>query len=463
MKTKQSAFQWKDACGIFGLWNDNDFDTAHAIYSGLYGVQHRGQDAAGIAVVRDNKIIYEKRLGLLTEVFEENNLLPLIGARGGIGHVALLSSSELSISHVQPLVVEYEKGSIALAINGYLTNRVELVNRLKAEGIVLQKGSDVELISIILGRALRKTNDIHKAICHVMDEIQGAYALLFLFEDKIVAVRDPNGFKPLALGSMEKAFMVASETAVFDTLGAGFERDICPGEIVTIDSNGFTSYQTKENPYKNSSVCLFEYIYFARPDSLIDGSNVFLSRKEAGRILALEHPVEADCVVGVPDSGVVAAMGYAEALNLPYVMGIMKNRYIDRTFISPGQKRREREVGIKLNAVRNLLEGKRVVVVDDSIVRGTTSRFLAGMLRDLGGAKKVHMRVSSPPVKYPCRYGVGPKDVKKLMANRLNLAEMEKTIEVDSLRFISVEGLKASPIGAKGHFCSACFDGKYPL
>ncbi len=445
----------EEACGVFGIYGPQK-DVVRLTYYGLYALQHRGQESAGIAVSDGQGIKVHKDMGLVSEVFTEEILTKLTGHMA-IGHVRYSTTGASLAVNAQPLVCRYLQGSLAVAHNGNLTNANELRDKLAANGSVFQSTIDSELIVNLIARYGQSS--IEDALMKCMIDIKGSYSLVVMTEEKVLGVRDPYGNRPLCLGQLGDSYIIASETCALDALGARFIRDIDPGEIVTIDKEGLRSrrFLTPNEP----AVCIFEYIYFARPDSNIDGINVMAARRAMGRELAQEHPVEADIVIPVPDSGIAGALGYAEALGLMFEMGLMKNRYVGRTFINPEQNERDLAVRLKLNPVTRLIEGKRVVVVDDSIVRGTTSKKIVKMLRDKG-AKEVHMLVSSPPVMHPCYYGIDTSERAQLIAAQMSLEEIRKFIDADSLYYLSLRGLYRA-LGREGGFCTACLSGEYRI
>lgn len=445
----------EEACGVFGIYAPGK-DVARLTYYGLYALQHRGQESAGIAVSDGLRITLHKDMGLVSEVFTEETLCKLKGY-SAIGHVRYSTTGSSIAINAQPLVCHYVQGSLAVAHNGNLTNANELREKLAANGSVFQSTIDSELIVNLIARYGQGT--VEEALMKCMIDIKGSYSLVVLTEDKVVGVRDPYGNKPLCLGKLGEHYVIASETCALDVLGADFIRDIAPGEIVTIDQDGLHSrrFLTPHEP----AVCIFEYIYFARPDSNIDGINIIEARRAMGRELAKEHPIEADLVIPVPDSGIASALGYAEHLGLTFEMGLIKNRYVGRTFIQPEQHERDLAVCLKLNPITKLIEGKRIIIMDDSIVRGTTSKKIVQMVRDRG-AKEVHMCVSSPPVMNPCYYGIDISERKQLIAASKTIEEIRKYIGADSLHYLSLEGLFKA-LGREKGFCTACLDGNYPI
>jgi amidophosphoribosyltransferase len=447
-----------EECGVFGIYSQNGLDVQDITYFGLYALQHRGQESAGIAVSNGKSISYHKGMGLVSEVFDDRQLSRLGSGKAAIGHVRYSTTGDSQVANAQPLVTKFKKGSMALAHNGNLINTDSLKADLEESGTIFQTTLDTEIVANLIARNI--DNGLMDALKKMMDTVKGSYALLIMTEDKLVAVRDPLGIRPLALGKLEDSYVVASETCAFDTIGAEYIRDVKPGEIIMIDEEGLQSIQTP-SPLQ-SALCIFEFVYFARTDSTIDGISVYMARKQAGARLAAEHPVEADLVIGVPDSGTTAAIGYAEASGIPYGEGFIKNRYVGRTFIQPSQHMREQGVRIKLNALRRIVKGKRLVVIDDSIVRGTTSKKIIEMLR-LAGAREVHLRISSPPVKYPCYFGIDTNTCDQLIGYSYDVNEICKIIGADSLGYLSQEGLLKTVEGSSCGFCQGCFDGRYPI
>ncbi|MHB8170183.1 MAG: amidophosphoribosyltransferase [Thermincolia bacterium] len=446
-----------EECGVFGIYS-SDLDIARLTYFGLYALQHRGQESAGIAVSDGKHIKLHKDMGLVPEVFDDEILNRLTG-KMAIGHVRYSTTGSSLAINAQPLVVHYSRGMIGLAHNGNVTNIATLRRTLESTGSVFQSSIDTEVIVNLIARYAQ--NSIEDAIMKSMIDLKGSYALLVMTEDKLIGVRDPFGIRPLCLGKLGDAYVLASESCALDTIGAEFIRDVEPGEIVIIDEKGVSSLGSTNKAEKKT--CVFEYIYFARPDSNIDGYNVNLVRREMGRQLAREYKVDVDLVISIPDSGTAAARGYAEESGIPFEEGLMKNRYIGRTFIQPSQFMRELAVKLKLNPIVPVLKGKRLVVVDDSIVRGTTSGRIIRMLR-AAGAKEIHMLVSSPPVLYPCHYGIDISTREELIAVQKKIDEIRDYIGADGLHYISLEGLiKCFDKGGQKGFCTACFCGKYPI
>lgn len=449
----------KEECGVFGIFNNDRHDVARVTYHGLYALQHRGQESAGIAVNDDGVILHHKDMGLVPEIFNEVVLNHLKG-RIAVGHVRYSTTGASLRENAQPMVVKYRIGQLALAHNGNLVNAAGLRTEMEENGAIFQTTSDTEVIANLISRYRVGSDNIEDTLTKVMGAIKGSYALVIVTPKRLAGIRDPLGIRPLCIGRLGNSYLLASESCAFDAVGAEFVRDVRPGEIVLIGEDGITSVQT-EVPGK-SKLCIFEFVYFARPDSTIDGASVLQARIEAGRRLAIEHPVDADLVIGAPDGGLNAALGYSRQSGIPYGQGLLKNRYVGRTFIQPEQGQRESGVRIKFNAMKAEIAGKRVVMVDDSIVRGTTTRRIVQMLKD-AGAREVHMRVSSPPYKYPCYFGIDISSTKQLVASRHSVEEIRQMIGADSLGYLSLEGLLNLPYGANCGFCTACFNSDYPM
>jgi amidophosphoribosyltransferase len=452
-------------CGVIGVYGHPE--AANLAYLGLYALQHRGQESAGIVATDGDKLRSVREMGHVNDIFTADRLKELPG-NAAIGHVRYSTAGDSSKRNAQPIAVDYAGGSVAVGHNGNLVNAVELRERLEAEGAIFTSTSDTEAIVHLIARSRERT--LPERVADALRQVRGAYSLVFLTEDSVVAVRDPMGFRPLALGKAKETWIVSSETCAFELLEAQFVRDIEPGEMVIIDRNGVRS----ERPFavQGNHRCVFEWVYFARPDSNIDGRSVYRARERMGRRLAIEHAVPADVVVPVPDSGVAAAIGYARESNIPYDQGLMRSHYMGRTFIEPSQQIRHFGVKLKLSPVREVLAGKRVVVVDDSIVRGTTSRKIVGMIRG-AGAREVHLRISSPPTIGPCRYGIDTPTSEELIASAHTEEEIRKYVGADSLGYLSLEGLFASVNGPQGNgegkgngkqgYCDACFSNDYPI
>ncbi len=449
----------REECGVFALFSQDDIDVAELTYYSLYALQHRGQESAGIAVNDNGTISYHKDMGLAPEVFNKDILARLKG-RMSIGHVRYSSIGANNRENSQPTVIKYKSGQMALAHNGNLINASELRHKLEESGAVFQTSNDTEIMANLISRHRVSSDSTEEAISKMMKEIKGSYAIVIVTSNKVFGIRDPNGIRPLCLGKLNNSYILASESCAIDAIGGELVRDVRPGEIVVINKKGLESIQTKAP--KQTKLCIFEYIYFARPDSVIDGVSVHRARVEAGRRLAMEHPVEADLVIGVPDGGTDAALGYSRESGIPYGHGLLKNKYVGRTFIQPNQGLREMGAKIKYNVIRDEIEGKRIVMIDDSIVRGTTTKRIVQMLKN-AGAKEVHMRVSSPPFKFPCYFGVDVSSGKELVASEHSVEEINKLVGTDTLGYLSLEGVLKTPIGSKCGFCSGCFNGKYPM
>ncbi|MDH7577020.1 MAG: amidophosphoribosyltransferase [Bacillota bacterium] len=447
----------REACGIFGIYAPG-LDVARLTYFGLYSLQHRGQESAGIAVSDGRRINCHRGMGLVGEVFTEDLLGRMHGPLA-IGHVRYSTTGESTVENAQPLVFHYQQGMLALGHNGNLTNYAVLRKKLAEAGAVFQSTTDSELIVSILARTCN--HSLAEGILKTMGEIEGAYSLVVMTESQLYGIRDPYGVRPLCLGRLDQGYVLASESCALDTVGAQFVRDLEPGEVVLIDGNGVTSLRALN--LTRRALCIFEFVYFARPDSVIDGLGVNQARHALGRELAREYRIEADLVVPVPDSATSSALAYAAATQIPFCEGLIKNRYVGRTFIRPTQEMRDLGVRLKLNPVREVLDGKRVIMIDDSIVRGTTSSKIVQMIRE-AGAREVHMLVSSPPILYPCYYGIDTSRRGELIAAQHGLSEIREFIGADSLNYLSLEGLFAAmaPLASRD-FCVACFNGCYPM
>jgi len=443
-----------DECGVFAVFGHEE--AAKLAYLGLYALQHRGQESAGIVATDGAGLRVEKGMGLVQDIFTPDVIARLPGA-AAIGHTRYSTAGDTSLTNAQPLVSDCNKGKLSLAHNGNLTNAGELRRSLEHKGSIFQTTSDTEVIVHLVARS--KVGNLAGAIADALGQVEGAYSLLILTRDEIFAIRDPRGFRPLCLGRRGGAWVVASETCAFDLIDAEYEREIEPGEMLRISKSGVESIRFA--PEKPHQYCIFEHVYFSRPDSIVFGRPVNLSRERLGRLLAREHPAAADMVVPVPDSGVPSAIGYASESGLPFRMGLIRNHYVGRTFIEPEQAIRDFGVRLKLNPVRRLLEGKRVVLVDDSIVRGTTSRKIVRMMRD-AGVVEVHMRISCPPTISPCHYGVDTPTKSELIAARNSIEGIREFIGADSLGYLSLENLRAAVEDREGKFCTACYTGMYP-
>ena len=454
----------KEECGVFGMYDFDGGDVASTIYYGLLALQHRGQESCGIAVSDTagpkGKVISSKDMGLVNEAFTPDILEKLKGDIG-VGHVRYSTAGSSTRENAQPLVLNYVKGTLGLAHNGNLINAPELRKELEYTGAIFQTTIDSEVIAYFIARERLNSKTVEEAVGRAMKKIQGAYSLVGMAPRKLIGARDPYGFRPLCIGKRDNTYILASETCALDTVGATFVRDVEPGEIVTISpEKGIESDRSMCIPKEQHARCVFEYIYFARPDSYIDGMSVYNSRILAGKFLAMDSPVEADIVVGVPESGNCAALGYAMQSGIPYGQAFVKNSYVGRTFIKPKQKNRESSVQVKLNALRDAVAGKRVIMIDDSIVRGTTSDRIVRMLRE-AGAKEVHMRVSSPPFLWPCYFGTDVPAREQLIASNRTVDEICKIIGADSLGYLREERLSEIVCGRE--ICKGCFTGKYPM
>ncbi len=454
----------REECGVFGIYDFDGNDVASTIYYGLFALQHRGQESCGIAVSDTEgpkgKVSAHKGMGLCNEVFTPDVIESLHG-NIGVGHVRYSTAGSSTRENAQPLVLNYVKGTLAMAHNGNLVNAPELRHELEYTGAIFQTTIDSEVIAYHIARARIKTPTVELAVAEAMKKLKGAYSLVIMSPRKLIGARDPFGFKPLCIGKRDNAYILASETCALETIGAEFVRDVEPGEIVTITKKGIAS--NKElcfTDHAKEARCIFEYIYFARPDSVFDGVSVYHSRIQAGRFLAMDSPVDADLVVGVPESGNAAALGYAMESGIPYGTAFVKNSYVGRTFIKPKQSSRESAVRIKLNVLKEAVAGKRVIMIDDSIVRGTTSALIVGMLRD-AGAKEVHVRISAPPFLHPCYFGTDIPSEDQLIAHNRTVEEIRQLLGADSLSYLKMDRLYEMA-GGKA-ICTACFSGDYPI
>jgi amidophosphoribosyltransferase len=447
-----------EECGIFGIWGHPE--AAQITYYGLHSLQHRGQEGTGIVVTDGQQLKVKKGEGLVNEIFTADVMEELQGV-GAIGHVRYATAGGGGYENVQPLLFQSQSGGLALAHNGNLVNADALRNQLEAQGSIFQTSSDTEVLAHLIKRG--GFSQLKDRVKNALPMLKGAYAFLIMTETEMMVALDPHGLRPLSLGKLGDAYLVASETCAFDIVGAEFVRDVLPGELLIIDADGLRSEMYSMN--STTAICTMEYIYFSRPDSNIHGINVHTARKNLGKQLAKEVPIEADVVTGVPDSSISAAIGYAEESGIPYEMGLIKNRYVGRTFIQPSQSLREQGVKMKLSPVRGVVEGKRVIMVDDSIVRGTTSRRIVNMLKE-AGATEVHVVISSPPIQNPCFYGIDTSTREELIASNHSVEEIRELIGADSLTFLSVEGMleaigRNEPGETRGQ-CLACFTGRYP-
>ena len=449
-----------EECGVFGIFEPQRTNVAQTTYFGLYALQHRGQEAAGIVVSDDGVFNLHKGVGLVGDVFTKESLTNLGKGNMAIGHVRYSTTGGNNINNVQPLVVRHIKGNLAIAHNGNLTNALELRQQFELNGAIFHATSDTEDIAYQIVKERLTSASIEEAIKKALLKIEGAYSCVAMSPTKLIAFRDKNGFRPLCLGKTKTGgYIVASESCAIDSVDGEFIRDIAPGEILTISTDGLKSEYIKSD---KTSLCVFEFIYFSRPDSIIEGASVHQARLNAGKILAKESPVDADIVIGVPDSGIDAAMGYSLESKIPYGMGFVKNKYMGRSFIKPTQEERQNTVKIKLNVVKETIKDKRVILIDDSIVRGTTSAHIIKLLKD-SGAKEVHLRISSPAFKHPCYFGTDIDSEENLIACKYdNVDDIAKHIGADSLAYLSIEGAHKLA-NTKCNFCDACFSGKYPI
>ena len=449
---------WHEECGIFGVFGHPE--AANLTYLGLYALQHRGQESAGIASSDGEVITFHKDMGLVADIFSEEILCRLAGS-SAIGHVRYSTTGSSELKNAQPLVVDFESGSIGVVHNGNLVNSHEIKRELEISGSIFQSSMDTEIFIHLIARSRKER--LEERIVEALKQVRGAYSLLFLTRDKLIGVRDPHGIRPMVLGKLKGTgggTVICSETCALDLIEAEYVRDVAPGEMIVVDARGSESHR----PFLPAveRFCIFEHVYFARPDSIIGGKSIYEVRKELGRQLAREHPAEADIVIPIPDSGVPAALGYSEASGIPFEMGLIRNHYVGRTFIEPQQSIRHFGVKVKLNAVRGVVNGKRVVVVDDSIVRGTTGRKIIKMIR-AAGAKEIHVRISSPPTCYPCFYGIDTPLRRDLIAATHTLEEINIYLTSDTLGYLSIQGLHSCVPNGKMTYCDACFTGSYSI
>lgn len=445
-----------EECGIIGIYSNNTHITSQLVYYGLFALQHRGQESAGIAISTNEKIEYHKDMGLVSDVLK-NDIINKLSGKVSIGHVRYSTSGGSYKENAQPLVIRYKKGTLALAHNGNLVNADALREILEDDGVIFQTTTDTEVVANMIAR--NSNGDVIKSIRNVMEIIKGAFAFVVMTSNTLIGVRDHFGLRPLCLGKRDDGYMLASESCAINAMGGEFIRDVEPGEIVIINEDGITSI--KSTKYAQKKSCMFEYVYFARPDSTIDGINVYKARFNAGRILAKEYPVKADLVFSVPDSGTPAAMGYAQELGIPFGLGLIKNRYAKRTFIEPNQELREQGVKTKLSVLKEIVKDKSVVIIDDSIVRGTTTKQIVKMVKEVG-AKEVHVLIASPPVTHSCFFGIDTPFRKYLIGANKSIDEIREYINADSLYYLSLEGLIKSTESNHG-FCLACLNGDYPM
>jgi amidophosphoribosyltransferase len=455
-----SAGKPKEACGVFGMYSrEAACELAQRTYFGLYALQHRGQESAGIAISDGERTLAMRDMGLVSQVFDERKLASLEGGHIALGHVRYSTTGSASWENAQPEFHGRGEVNVAVAHNGNLVNAAALRRELEGEGFEFESTSDTAAIAACAVGELEKGHSVAQAVLRTMRRLEGAYSVAMIFRDKLVAFRDPHGFRPLCIGEIEGGYAVSSETCGLNIIGAKFLREIEPGEVVVIDDDGLKSYRAQE---ARRALCVFEYVYFARPDSCFDGREVARSRQRMGEMLAEEAPAEADVVIPVPDSGIMAAVGYSQRSGIPYAEGLIKNRYVGRTFIQPADSMRQLGLRLKLNPLPSIIAGKRVVVIDDSIVRGNTARKLVGLLFEAGAAE-VHFRVSSPPVTGPCYYGIDMDKKEGLVGANFTVEEIRAQIGATTLAYLSVDGMVAATEQPKGRLCRACFDGDYPI
>mgnify|MGYP000070429876 CR=1 FL=1 len=449
-----------DECGVFGIYGHPE--AARVTHQALIALQHRGQESAGIATSDGENLYIRKGMGLVNDVFDQPATMEKLVGHMAIGHVRYSTTGSSRLGNTQPILIHSRRFSLALAHNGNLVDAAAIRLQLEDEGAIFSSTTDTEVVAHLIVRARKES--LEESVIQAVNQVHGGFALLILAPDRLIGIRDPHGIRPLQLGKLGDAWVLASESCAFDTIGAEFVREVAPGEMVSISRDGTLRSQTAIAPAAPSP-CIFEFIYFARPDSQLEGANMHAVRKEMGRQLAREAPAEADIVIGVPDSSISAATGYAEESGIPYELGLVKNRYIARTFILPSQARRESALKLKLNPLRKVIGGKRVVLVDDSIVRGTTSRYLVSLLRE-AGAREVHMRISSPPYRHPCHYGIDTSRAADLVATGRDVPAIRDEIGADSLAYLSIQGMvdAVKRLGSSSpHFCLACFTGEYPV
>mgnify|MGYP003514270854 CR=1 FL=1 len=456
---------WDEECGVFGAIDPSGevSDIARTTYYGIFSLQHRGQESAGIAVCQGGTVICHKAPGLVTEVFDDVTLHAMQGY-AAIGHVRFPSSDASGLDSVQPMHIKTKSGFMSIATNGSIMNAPEIREMLKREGAIFQTTADFEVLLALIAKYRISSQTIEDALLKMMNEIKGAYSIVMMLDDRIIGIRDPLGIRPLVMGkNAEGMYFLASETCAIDAVGATYIRDILPGEIVSITRNGVYSryFTDKDIARANGHLCIFEFVYFARPDSIMDGASVYESRYNTGRTLAIEAPCDCDLVIAAPDSGVAAAIGFSEESGVPYGSALLKNRYVGRTFIQSTQIQRELSVKLKFSVLKSVVEGKRLLIVDDSIIRGTTTKHTISLLRD-AGAKEVHMRVASPPVRFPCFYGVSTSEPNELTASHSSVEDVRIMINADSLSYVSLDGLKKSTKGICTGHCASCFDGEFP-
>lgn len=447
-----------DECGVFGIYNNDDLNVVDICHDALYGLQHRGHVSAGITVNSDETFYTQKELGMVARVFTPKTLEKLPNGKIAVAHVRYTSIQTLDRAANQPLVLRYKEGSIGISSNGSITNFPEIRKELERGGAIFQSNSNAELMAYVIATERCSTDNLEDAVLRSMDRLKGAFSTVICAPTRLMAFRDRHGFRPLCIGKLGSSYLFASESCVFDSVGATFVRDVEPGEMVVVDEDGFHSYKARVDQSK-TSLCLFEYVYVARPDSVIDGVSVHTARMKMGEQLYNEFPLEADMVCGVPDSGIIAAEGYSRASGIPYGMGFMKNKFIGRT-VGTGMDKKKRLMQTKLTALKSNVEGKRIIVIDDSIIRGETSKHIVNLLRS-AGAKEVHMLISSPPFISPCYFGIDISDRESLIANKFNTEQIREEIGADSLGYLSVESLRKTAADAHIGLCDGCFTDRF--
>lgn len=448
-----------DECGVFGIYSfDKEKNIVSITNDALYSLQHRGQESAGITVNCDGEFTTVKELGMVSEVFTPKNLAKLPNGQIAVGHVRYTANESLDRAANQPLVIRYIEGSIAIASNGSITNFPEIRAELERGGAIFQSNSNAELMAYVIATERINFENLEDAVLSSMNKLNGAYSTVICAPSRLIGFRDCYGFRPLCIGKLDESYIITSESCVIDSLGGEFIRDVKPGEMVVVDKDGFHSYMSKKKADK-TSLCLFEYVYVARPDSIIDGVSVYSARFKAGELLFDEHPIDADMVCGVPDSGLIAAQGYAKASKIPFGMGFVKNKYIGRT-VGTGKEKKKRMLKTRLTALKSNVKGKRVIIIDDSIVRGSTSQHIVNLMKE-AGAKEVHMLISSPPFVCPCYFGIDIRDKDNLIANKMSLEEIKNYTGADSLGYLSIKSVRKIAENAGINYCDGCFSGNY--
>ena len=447
-----------DECGVFGFYNNNDIDSVAVAHDALYGLQHRGQVSAGITVNNGGKFTTVKELGMVSEVFPQRVLDKIPAGKITVAHVRYTANQSLDRAANQPLVLRYKEGSLAIASNGAITNFPEIRQELERGGAIFQSNSNAELMGYVIATERCHTENLEDAVLNAMQQLKGAYSTVICAPSRLIGFRDSFGFRPLCIGKLRDSYIITSETCAIDSIGGEFVRDVEPGEMIVIDEDGFHSYH-QQNKSDKTSLCIFEYVYIARPDSVIDGVSVHTARLKAGELLWKEYPIQADMVCGVPDSGIIAAEGYAKASGIPFGMGFMKNKFIGRN-VGTGMEKKKRLMQTKLTALKSNVEGKRIIVIDDSIIRGETTKHIVNLLRDAGAAE-VHILISSPPFVSPCYFGIDIHDKENLIATRLTVPQIQQEIGADSLGYLSIESLRETVRDARINLCDGCFTEQY--